>query len=100
MDIRSPPTPLYGQTYPSFPSSWYQDATPDRPFYIMPPPPPAMPPVYSPPPQTGPPYGGATEHTFAVDGYVMSSPSFVAPTLTTQTYYALGSLSFVKPTLT
>jgi len=45
-------SPLDGQTWPSFPSSWYQDATPDRPFYVPPPPAPPLPgsPVYTPPP--------------------------------------------------
>ena len=51
-----PPVPLDGQTWPSFPSSWYQDATPSRPFYIpwQPVQQPSDPPVYTPPPYRPP----------------------------------------------
>jgi hypothetical protein len=100
----SNPAPIKGQTWPSFPSSWYQDATPDRPFFIPEPPAPPEwlnPPIYQPPAQVAPPYGGTNVYilmavSYGLDSLIFSPP----PALTTSTYYALGAPSFATPTLT
>jgi len=62
-------TPLDGQTYPSFPTSWYQDVTPDRPFNVVSPSPIPPPPIYKPPPQLPPPYSGSTNYRLMVVPY-------------------------------
>jgi len=71
-----PPNPLDGQLWGSFPTSWYQDALPDRPYKVVLPPTATAPPVYTPPPMTEPPYGGGTHTSLAAASYSIGSPTF------------------------